>query len=111
MLSLPISKSVSMEHYKVKVLAAAKRDLDDVVAYLNTLSPNAAMEYAELFVHELESLSAMPLRCPTARDPFLAEKRYRYLIVKNYLVLFVVSGNIVKIQRILYGRRDYMSSL
>ena len=111
MLFWPSSERVSMEQYKVKVLAAARRDLDEILTYLNTLSPRTATEYAELFTRELESLAVMPLRCPLARDRILAEKGYRCLVVKNYLVFFVVSDNTVKIRRILYGRRDYLPFL
>lgn len=82
---LPRSERVSMEQYKVKVLAAARRDLDEILGYLNTLLPHAAVEYAEPFSRELESLAVMPLRCPLARDRFLAEKGYRCLVVKTIL--------------------------
>ncbi|MBR4424689.1 MAG: type II toxin-antitoxin system RelE/ParE family toxin [Oscillospiraceae bacterium] len=100
-----------MERYKVKVLAAARRDLDEILSYINTMSPQTAMEYAERFARELESLAVMPLSCPPARDMLLAQKGYRCLIVKNYLVFFVVSGSTVTIRRILFGRRDYASLL
>ena len=41
----------------------------------------------------------------------LAAKGYRYLIVKNYLVFYVIVGDTVQIRRILYARRDYRSLL
>ena len=44
-------------------------------------------------------------------DLALAAKGYRYLIVKDYLVFYVVSGQSVQIRRILYGRRDYQALL
>ena len=100
-----------MERCPVKALPAAKRDLEDIAAYLNTLAPDAAERYLELFARELESLATMPCRCPAAHDPLLAEKGYRYLLVKNYLVFFVVTDGVVKIRRILYGRRDYAALL
>ena len=36
---------------------------------------------------------------------------YRYLICGSYLIFYHISGNTVHIDRILYGRRDYLSIL
>ena len=38
-------------------------------------------------------------------------KGYRYLIVGNYLVFYVIVGSVVQIRRILYARRDYKQLL
>ena len=65
------------------------------------------MKYYDLLVKEISSLSKMPERCPKPKDLALAAKGYRYLIVKNYLVFYVVVGDTVQIRRILYARRDY----
>ena len=60
---------------------------------------------------ETPSLSNMPERCPKPKDLALAAKGYRYLIVKNYLVFYVIVGDTVQIRRILYARSDYRSLL
>ena len=100
-----------METYKVKIFPTAKQDLEEVIGYLNTLSPDAASKYYDLLVEEIASLSKMPERCPKPKDLALAVKRYRYLIVKNYLVFYVIIGDTVQIRRILYARRDYSALL
>jgi toxin ParE1/3/4 len=100
-----------MERYKVKIYPSAQRDLRDIVDYLNTLSPSAALRYYDKLTQEIASLSTMPERCPRPRDLALAAKGYRYLIVENYLIFYVVSGGTVQIRRILYGRRDYRALL
>ena len=96
-----------METYKIKIFPTAKQDLEEVIGYLNTLSPDAASKYYDLLVEEIVSLSKMPERCPKPKDLALAVKGYRYLIVKNYLVFYVIIGDTVQIRRILYARRDY----
>ena len=103
--------SVSMEIYKVKIYPAAKQDLLDLVAYLNTLSPDAALRLYDRITEEILSLSRMPERCPRPRDLALAAKGYRYLIVEKYLVFYVVEHDTVQICRILYGRRNYQALL
>lgn len=100
-----------MERYKVKIYPSAQRDLRDIADYLNTLSPSAALRYYDKLTQEIASLSTMPERCPRPRDLALAAKGYRYLIVENYLIFYVVSGGTVQIRRILYGRRDYRALL
>ena len=100
-----------MERYKVKIYPSAQQDLRDIVDYLNTLSPSAALRYYDKLTEEIASLSTMPERCPRPRDLALAAKGYRYLIVENYLIFYVVSGGTVQIRRILDGRRDYRALL
>ena len=100
-----------METYKIKIFPTAKQDLEEVIGYLNTLSPDAESKYYDLLVEEIVSLSKMPERCPKPKDLALAVKGYRYLIVKNYLVFYVIIGDTVQIRRILYARRDYSALL
>ena len=100
-----------METYDVLIFPTAEQDFADVVDYLNTLSSDVALRYYDLLIDEIASLSQMPERCPRPRDLALAAKGYRYLIVKDYLVFYVVSGKTVEIRRIIYGRRDYNSIL
>ena len=100
-----------METYKVKIYPAAKQDLLDIIDYLSTLSPDAALRYYDLLTEEIASLSCMPERCPHLKDLALAAKGYRCLVVKKYLIFYVVKGDTIQIRRILYGRRDYGSLL
>lgn len=100
-----------MENYKIKIYPTAKQDLLDIIDYLNTLSSEAALRYYDLLTEQIAGLSYMPERCPRPKDLALAAKGYRYLIVENYLVFYVVSGDTVQIRRILYSRRDYRSLL
>ena len=100
-----------MEQYEVRIFPSAQQDLLDVIDYLNTLSKAAALNYYDQLTSEISSLRIMPERCPRPRDLALAAKGYRYLVVGNYLVFYVVSGNIVQIRRILYARRDYKQLL
>ena len=96
-----------MEQYEVRIFPSAQQDLLDVIDYLNTLSKEAALNCYDRLTSEISSLRIMPERCPRPRDLALAAKGYRYLAVGNYLVFYVVVGNIVQIRRILYARRDY----
>ena len=49
-----------MENYDVILYPTAKQDLLDIIDYLNTLSPDAALRYYDLLTEEIASLSKMP---------------------------------------------------
>ncbi|TEB13775.1 type II toxin-antitoxin system RelE/ParE family toxin [Pelotomaculum propionicicum] len=91
----------------MKIYPAAQQDLNDIVAYLNTLSPDAAIKYYDRIVEKIGSLAEMPERRPLLKDPQLRLRGYRTLIVDNYMVFYVVKGDTVQIRRILYGKRQY----
>ena len=96
-----------MEQYKVKIYPAAQSDLRDIVDYLNTLSPDAAIRYYDLIIEKAGSLATMPERCPLAKDTQLRLRGYRTLLVKNYIVFYVINGKTVEIRRVLYARRQF----
>ena len=96
-----------MEKYKVRIYAAAKRDLIDIIDYLNTLSPQAALNQYNHIVDKIGSLEEMPERCSLLIDDQLRIKGYRMLVVDNYLVFFTILNRTVQVRRILYGRRSY----
>ena len=100
-----------MGKYKVIIYPSAQNDLREIVEYLNTLSPQTALSYYDLLVEEIGSLSNLPDRCPPAKDIQLRLRGYRMLLVKNYIVFYVVSSETVEIRRILYARRQYESLL
>ena len=99
------------QNYKVKLYPTAEQDLLDIINDLNTLSSEVALQYYDLLTEQIASLSSMPERCARPRDLILAAKGYRYLIVKKYLVFFIVAEDTVQIHRILYGRSDHRSIL
>lgn len=83
----------------------------EIVDYLNTLSSQAALRYYDLLTEKITSLSSMPERCPLVRDVQLRLRGYRFLVVENYLVFFVIIDTVVQVRRILYCRRQYESFL
>ena len=57
-----------------------------------------------------------PLReFPESGAPLLAAEKqsapYRYLVCGSYLIFYHVAADAVHIDRVLYGRRDYMAIL
>ncbi len=100
-----------MEQYKVLIFPTAKQDLTDIVEYLNTLSPETALKYYDMLTEGISELSMFPFRCPRPKDLALAAKGYRYLLVRNYLVFYVVEEHTVQIRRIFYAKGNYQALL
>lgn len=50
------------------------------------------------------SLQQMPERYPLGKNTMLRLKGYRSMVLGNYVVFYIVSGDTV---RILHGRRQY----
>ena len=96
-----------MERPEVKIFPAAQDDLREIVEYLNTLSPDAAVRYFDLIVEKVGSLAIMPERCPLAKDVQLRLRGYRTLVIEKYIVFCVVKNGVVEIRRILYAKRQY----
>jgi len=96
-----------MEGYKVIISPAAQNDFLDIVEHLNSLDPEVATSYYELFMERIEMLKASPEICPLARDAQLRLRGYRMLSVDSYIVFYIFNGSAIELRRILYARRQY----
>ena len=96
-----------MEEYKVKIYPAARKDLLKIVDYINDLSPKAAVNQYERLVNGILSLKQLPNRCPFLKNENLRRKEYHFLVIDNYLVIFVVKELSVQIRRIIYNKMKY----
>ncbi len=95
-----------MEKYQVRLSPQAKKDIRDIVDYVNTLSPDAALKLYDSLMDGIASLAEMPERCVRVSNTQLRAKGYRSLPVKNFTVYFVFKKDFVAIRRILYSKRD-----
>lgn len=104
-----------MAKYRVDVSEPAESDLRDIVRYIASQlsAPVSALHMMELFEETMTGLSDMPQRCPLVADDRLSQMGYRKLIIKNYVVFFSIDekNKVVDVERILYGRRDWLRCL
>jgi toxin ParE1/3/4 len=102
-----------MANYNVIFTKRAKNDLDDVYRYIaeQALMPKTALKLTENIKDEINYyLSYMPFY-PLADDKRLAQAGVRKMVVKKYLVFFVVNENenTVNVIHIIHGARDWMN--
>lgn len=104
-----------MAQYRVDVSDPAENDLVDIVRYIASQlsAPISALNIIELLEEAMAGLSDMPQRCPLVADERLSQMGYRKLTIKNYVVFFSIDekNKVVDVERILFGRRDWLRIL
>lgn len=100
-----------MGDYNIRIYRKAQEDLEEIVKYLNQFYPETAIKYYDLVITEISTLSMNPKRCALVKDEILRRKGYRYLLVANYIIFFVIKKTTVQVRRILYNKQQYKSFL
>ena len=96
-------------HYSRK----AQQDLDAIWDfYLEEVQNiDAAVKIIDSITEDIDQLADFPELGPPLSSVADVESNYRFLVTGNYLSFYRQDGNDVSIDRILYGRRDYISIL
>lgn len=101
--------------YDVRITEPAEEDLRDIFRYISRvlLEPQIAQKTIATLKKSILALSDMPQGRPLVADDRLSSMGYRKLIVKNYIVFFTVDERekMVYVERVLYGRRDWVCIL
>ena len=98
---------------KVKFTTDAVQDLEQIGDYIkDTLkNPKAALNTIGKIKSAVDKLKAFPLIGSPLTSAAGEETDYRFLVCGNYPALYRVQADIVYIDRVLYGKRDYMAIL
>ena len=91
----------------VRLLSVAEEDLAEAITFIAADNPAAAQALADKMEKSLAALARHPAMGMVPADPDLMQLGYRYLIIENYLVFYVVETRAVIIHRILHGARNY----
>ena len=94
--------------YTVRLLRAAEDDFTEIVSYVAAERPNAAESLAQRIENSLRLLAANPYLGRVPKDVALLDLGYRYLIVQNYLIFYVIEERTVFVHRIVHGARDLL---
>ena len=101
--------------YHIEVSAPAEHDISSIIGYIrHTLkNPTAADSHLNEIEQRLIDLKTMPLKYPKVTEPYLADKKIRSFLIKNYFVFYRVNeGNrTVTIIRLLYARSNWSDIL
>ena len=91
----------------------AKQDLDEIYDYISqTLqNPIAAQNTIRGILGEVAELKKHPKSGKKVSLPNGLDSEYRFVMYKNYLAFYHHAENDIYIDRILYGKRDYLKIL
>jgi len=96
---------------EVRLLPIAEEDLINIIDFIAEDKPSAAEKMADQFEKSLKLLEIYPQSGRIARQKELARLGYRYFVVGNYLIFYVIRPQFVLVHRILNGARDYLKLL
>lgn len=98
---------------RIKLSDDAHKDLTDIKRYisLELENPQAALAVVANITKEIRLLRTHPLIGTPLAAIADTNTDYRYLVSGSYMVFYRVSGHDVYIDRVLYGRRNYLSAL
>ena len=101
-----------MKH-KINFSIESRRDLDDIWDYIkNDLGNTAAAEkLVNRILDAVDQLEDFPNLGSPLSSISSVDSSYRYLVTDNYMTFYRVNDNTVYVDRILYGRRDYLRIL
>ena len=91
----------------------ALADLEGIKIYISDVlsNPIAAQRIVEKIVRETDRLSGSPEIGPKFSSKFGINTEYRFLVVENYLIIYVIEDESVRIIRVFDGRQDYLRFL
>ena len=98
---------------KINYSPEALQDLDDIGDYIaiELSNPQAALRILNNIIEDIALLANNPLMGANLSSITGIASDYRFLVVRKYLVFDRFNNGIIFVDRILYGRRDYLSIL
>ena len=98
---------------KLHLSPEAQADLSEIKAYIaeDLENPQAALSTVAKITNTIRTLQEHALIGAALSAITDVNSDYRYLVSGNYIIFYRVTGKGVFVDRILYGRRDYMRIL
>ena len=96
-------------HYSLE----SRRDLDDIWDYIVSELQNrsAAEHVTNRIMDAVDQLKSFAEMGPLLSSIADVGSEYRYLVSGNYMVFYRIQGSDVYIDRVLYGRSNYINIL
>lgn len=98
---------------KIYLSPEAENDLYEIKKYISEdlENPSAALSMIKKITKNIRMLSEYSLIGTPLSSVADVQGGYRYLVIDNYMVFYRTDEEKVFVDRILYGRRDYLRIL
>ena len=99
--------------YNIVFSSEAIKDLEETKAYIieELCNEQAAVKTVSKILKEIRMLSEFPESAPLLSSIVDFDTNYRFLVCGNYVAIYRLEENEVRVVRILYGRRNFMQIL
>lgn len=99
--------------YNINYTAESQRDLNGIWDYIISEFQNvsAAERIVNNIMDDIEQLADFAELGPLLSSIIDIKGNYRFLVTGQYLTFYRILGDEIRIDRILYGRRDYLRDL
>ena len=98
---------------EVTISPLAQADIREIANYIEyrLQNPSAALNIIRRLRTAILSLGSYPEMGSSLLVSGKPDCPYRYLVCGSYMVFYHISDDAVRIDRVLYGRRDYLTIL
>lgn len=99
--------------YNITYTAAARQDLEAIWDYISSEYQNdpSAERIVNSIMDAIDQLGSFPGLGPALDSIIDIKSDYRFLTTEKYLTFYRILGTDIRVERILYGSRDYLSCL
>lgn len=100
-------------NYELRITRHAFLDVQEASDYIEfeLYNPDAAYELQDEFEETAHSLLKYPFKFPLAPDEVLRNWGIRFVMVKDYYLLYTIRGDKIYVVRFLHQRRDWIGIL
>lgn len=104
-----------MAEYDIRITDSAERDILEIARYISSelYAAEAALKLVDEIAAAISALSSIPQKYAYVLDERLRKLGYRKINLKNYIIFFCIDEDTrsVTVERVLYGRRDWLRIL
>jgi plasmid stabilization system protein ParE len=97
---------MAKDSYVLRYLPIAVEDLISIFDWISLDSQNRAAAFVEKLDKRIGLLESTPLMGRLPKDEKLKKLGYRILILDDYLVFYIIRGQIIEIHRVIHGSRQ-----
>lgn len=92
------------KRYKLRFLPLFEDDLNEIVDYIALRLKNPIA--ADNLIDEVQAVIRERTICAETFEPYRSNRERRYPYYRNYVIFYVVIGDVMEVRRIVYSRRN-----
>ena len=98
---------------ELEVISTALEDLKDIYRYIADVlnNPIAAERIVKKIRQSFSLIASTPFIGQSAKNKINSDTKFRFLTCGKYLIFYVVEEKRITINRVIYGKRDYIQML